>query len=127
MRIQEKVMVRDPPTLTPSFRPVRRRPTHRGAGVVQGVKVERATVRTTLTPWASSARLCLGRWWSGWKYSTLATTGPRAGTAPPSSRCWPIPAGGIVLTVAALCGTRLIVLGPSIHPRHGRQPGWSGA
>ncbi|GAX58714.1 hypothetical protein [Streptomyces olivochromogenes] len=28
--------------------------------MVQGVKVERATVRTTLTPWAASARLCLG-------------------------------------------------------------------
>ncbi len=40
--------------------PVCRRPTHCGAGVVPGVQVERATVRTTWTPGASSARLCLG-------------------------------------------------------------------
>jgi hypothetical protein len=50
------------PTAHPSSHPVRRRPTHRGAGVVHGVQVERATVRTTWTPWAASARLCLGRW-----------------------------------------------------------------
>jgi hypothetical protein len=47
--------------------PVRRRPTHRGAGVVRGVQVERATVRTTWTPRATSARLCLGRWRTGWE------------------------------------------------------------
>jgi hypothetical protein len=35
--------------------------------VVQGVKVERATVRTTLTPWAATARLAPGRWQPGWK------------------------------------------------------------
>lgn len=50
-----------------SSHPVRLRPTLRGAVVVQGVKVERATVRTTLTPWAATARLCLGRRWSGWE------------------------------------------------------------
>jgi hypothetical protein len=38
-----------------------------GAGVVQGVKVERATVRTTLTPWAAAARLAPGRWQVGWE------------------------------------------------------------
>ena len=79
------------PRLTPSSHPVRRRPTHRGAGVVHGVQVERATVRTTWTPWAASARLCLGRWWSGWEHSAHATTCPRSGTAPPPSRCRPIP------------------------------------
>lgn len=55
------------PTTHPGSHPVRLRPTHRGAVVVQGVKVERATVRTTLTPWAATARLCLGRRWSGWE------------------------------------------------------------
>jgi hypothetical protein len=35
--------------------------------VVQGVKVERATVRTTLTPWAATARLAPGRWQAGWE------------------------------------------------------------
>lgn len=39
------------PSLTHSSHPVRLRPTHRGAGAVQGVKAECATVRTTLTPW----------------------------------------------------------------------------
>ncbi|MFE7402675.1 RNaseH domain-containing protein [Streptomyces sp. NPDC057557] len=54
-------------TTLPSSHPVRRRPTHRGAGVVHGVQVERATVRTTCTPWAASARLCLGRRCAGWE------------------------------------------------------------
>lgn len=52
--------------------------------MVQGVKVERATVRTTLTPWAATARLCLGRRWSGWEPTTLATLRPAlANGAPP--------------------------------------------
>lgn len=55
------------PTTHPGSHPVRLRPTLCGAVVVQGVKVERATVRTTLTPWAATARLCLGRRWSGWE------------------------------------------------------------
>lgn len=40
---------------TPRFHPVRRRPTRRGAGVVPGVQVERATVRTTWTPASGGA------------------------------------------------------------------------
>ncbi len=79
------------PTTLPSFHPVSRRPTHRGAGVVPGVQVERATVRTTWTPGAASARLCLGRWRTGWKHPAHTTTGPQSGTAPPPSRCRPIP------------------------------------
>ena len=79
------------PTTHPSSHPVRRRPTHRGAGVVHGVQVERATVRTTWTPWAASARLCLGRWRTGWEHPAHATTDPQSGTAPPPSRCRPIP------------------------------------
>ncbi len=74
-----------------SSHPVRRRSTHRGAGVVHGVQVERATVRTTWTPGAASARLCLGRRWTGWEPPTHATTGPLSATAPPPSRCRPIP------------------------------------
>ncbi len=35
--------------------------------VHKGVQVERATVRTTWTPWAASARLCLGRRRTGWE------------------------------------------------------------
>ncbi|MDQ1036860.1 hypothetical protein QFZ75_003276 [Streptomyces sp. V3I8] len=79
------------PTTRLSFHPVRRRPTHRGAGVVQGVKVERATVRTTWTPWAATARLCLGRRWSGWKLPAHATMCLRSAMAPPLPRCRPIP------------------------------------
>lgn len=52
--------------------------------MVQGVKVERATVRTTLTPWATTARLCLGRRWSRWEPTTLTTLRPApANGAPP--------------------------------------------
>lgn len=52
--------------------------------MVQGVKVERATVRTTLTPWAATARLSLGRRWSGWEPTTLTTNPPAlANGAPP--------------------------------------------
>jgi hypothetical protein len=36
-----------------------------GAGVVPGVQVERATVRTTWTPGAASARLAPDRWQAG--------------------------------------------------------------
>ncbi|WUH07092.1 recombinase family protein [Streptomyces violaceus] len=36
--------------------------------------MERATVRTTWTPGAASARLCLGRWQTGWELSAHATT-----------------------------------------------------
>ncbi len=66
--------------------PVCRRPTHRGAGVVQGVKVERPAGRTTLTPWAAPARLCLGRRQTGWGHPTHATLGRHSRTAPPPSR-----------------------------------------
>jgi hypothetical protein len=44
--------------------------------VVQGVKAERPTVRTTLTPWAASARLAPGRWQSGWKHPAPAHYAP---------------------------------------------------
>ncbi len=86
------------PTTHPSSHPVRLRPTHRGAVVVQGVKVERATVRTTLTPWAATARLCLGRRWSGWEPPRRS---PRSGrhsrAVPRPSRSLSAPAGGIVV------------------------------
>lgn len=51
--------------------------------MVRGVQVERTTVRTTWTPWAASARLCLGRRWTGWEPTTLTPMCPRPGTAPP--------------------------------------------
>jgi hypothetical protein len=56
-------------------------------GVLHGVQVERATVRTTWTPWAASARLCLGRWWTGWELPAHAATDPRSRTAPPPLWC----------------------------------------
>ncbi len=40
--------------------------------MVHGVQVESAIVRTTWTPWAASARLCLGRWQTGWELSAHA-------------------------------------------------------
>lgn len=66
--------------------------------MVQGVKVERATVRTTLTPWAATARLCLGRRWSGWEPHDAhheSMRHPR--TAPLPSRSLSAPAGGMSL------------------------------
>lgn len=60
--------------------------------MVHGVQVERATVRTTWTPWAASARLCLGRRWTGWELprTPLRTRSrercplhPGAGRSPP--------------------------------------------
>ncbi|MFE1945482.1 tyrosine-type recombinase/integrase [Streptomyces massasporeus] len=45
------------PTIHTSSHPVCRRPTLLGAGVVPGVQVERAAVRTTWTPGTTSARL----------------------------------------------------------------------
>lgn len=52
--------------------------------MVQGVKVERATVRTTLTPWAATARLCLGRRRTGWEPTTLTTKPPALANGPAS-------------------------------------------
>lgn len=43
-------------------------------GVVHGVRVERATVRTTWTPWAAPARLCLGRRCAGQELAAHAWT-----------------------------------------------------
>jgi hypothetical protein len=81
-------------TTHPGSHPVCRRPTHRGAGVVQGVKVERPAGRTTLTPWAATARLCLGRRRTGWEHPAHATLGRHSRTAPPPSRSLSAPAGG---------------------------------
>jgi hypothetical protein len=112
------------PTVHPSSHPVRRRPTHRGAGVVHGVQVERATVRTTWTPWAASARLCLGRRWSGWELPAHATTGPQSGTAPLHPGARPHPNSGaweaVCLRPAARDArpTPLLRLGP---PGRGRE------
>ncbi len=51
-------------------------------------------------PSTPPARLCPGRCWSGWELPAHAPMDPRSRTAPPPSRCRPIPVGGIVLTVA---------------------------
>lgn len=101
------------PTTYPGSHPVCRRPTHRGAGVVHGVQVERATVRTTWTPWAASARLCLGRWQTGWELPAHATTRPALANGARPSRSLSAPAGGTALSVAALCSDRLIPPGLS--------------
>lgn len=45
----------------------------------------------------SSARLCLGRRWTGWEPKTLATIGRHSRTAPPPSRSLSAPAGGMSL------------------------------
>ncbi|CAM5448062.1 hypothetical protein SGRIM119S_01597 [Streptomyces griseorubiginosus] len=93
----------DQPTTNPSFHPVCRRPTHRGAGVVHGVQVERATVRTTWTPWAASARLCLGRWQAGWKRPTHATSRPAPAYGAPAISEPERPRRRLVLTLGC-CG-----------------------
>jgi len=56
--------------------------------------VERATVRTTWTPWAASARLCLGRRWTGWELPAHATTCPRPAMAHLHPSAGRSPAGG---------------------------------
>lgn len=77
-----------------------------------GVQVERATVRTTWTPWAASARLRLGRRWTGWeppRTPQRTRTRERRPLHPGAGRS---PAGGTVLTGAAHCGARLMATGP---------------
>ena len=84
----------------PRRHPVRRRPTHRGAGLAPGVQVERPTGRTTWTPGAKAARLCLGRRRTGWQPPQPNTTGTRTpGPCHPGRRS--APAGGIVLAGAS--------------------------
>jgi hypothetical protein len=68
----------------PSSHPVCRRPTHRGAGAVPGVQVERAAVRTTWTPGAVSARLCLGRRQTGWELPRISHTRPALARGAPA-------------------------------------------
>lgn len=57
--------------------------------MAHGVQVERATVRTTWTPWATPARLCLGRRRTGWEPPRARHYGPAAGDGAPSI---PVPA-----------------------------------
>src|SRR5690242_6461077 len=71
-----------------------------GAGVVQGVKVERATVRTTLTPWAATARLARVDGSRDGSTPHPPTTNSRSPAGPGPSRSRSAPAGGIVLTPA---------------------------
>jgi hypothetical protein len=58
--------------------PVRRRPTHYEADLLQGAKVERPTGRTTLAPWSRSAWLRLGRRWTGW-FPSQSSSAPAGG------------------------------------------------
>jgi hypothetical protein len=106
------------PTTLPSSHPVCRRPTHRGAGVVPGVQVERATVRTTWTPGAASARLCLGRRQTGWEPSAPATHGRHSRTGPSAISEPERPRRRLVLSAASLHGARPIMA--SVLPRCGR-------
>jgi hypothetical protein len=98
-----------------------------GAGVVHGVQVERATVRTTWTPWAASARLCLGRRWTGWeppRAPRCARGRERRPLPPGAGRS---PAGGIVSDQGRrMPGAPLVALAPSICGWASAQPGRSG-
>lgn len=60
-----------------------------------GVQVERPTGRTTWTPGAVSARLCLGRQQTGWEPPPPHPTGRLPRTEPFPSRSLSAPAGGI--------------------------------
>jgi hypothetical protein len=113
-----------------------------GAGVVQGVKVERATVRTTLTPWVATARLARG---DGRRDGSppLTATNPPAPAGPCPSRSLSAPAGGIVLTSAvrfhlappasklraraASAGPSGAETGATARPGAGRAPGGAAA
>src|SRR5215218_5681314 len=98
--------------LNPLSHPVRRRPTLRGVGLPQGAKVERPTGRTTLAPWGRSARLRLGRRWTGWQphpgarvlppeaafgFRVGAAVGRRAGRCRPEAASRPSAAGRAAL------------------------------
>ncbi|MCI3153344.1 hypothetical protein ELQ39_16570 [Streptomyces sp. GB4-14] len=87
--------------------------------MVQGVQVERATVRTTWTPWAASARLCLGRRWSGWEpppdTPLRACRRPRCPLHPGAGRS---PAGGIICDRRARCA--VLASWPPAQPTSGR-------
>lgn len=75
-----------------------------------GVQVERATVRTTWTPGAVSARLCLGRRQTGCELPTPATFGRHSPAAPPPSRSLSAPAGGMSFTAAPVVRYSLLLL-----------------
>jgi hypothetical protein len=70
--------------------------------VVPGVQVERATVRTTWTPGAASARLCLGRWQTGWELPAHATNRPALADGAPAISEPERPRRRHALSVAAL-------------------------
>ena len=84
------------PPLTPASIPSAVDPHVCGAGMVRGVQVERATVRTNWTPWVASARLCLGRWQTGWELPTPFPQPRRSPLPPGAGRS---PAEGIALLV----------------------------
>lgn len=63
-----------------------------------GVQVERATVRTTWTPGAVSARLCLGLRQAGWEFPHLSPPRLAPARGPLPSRSLSAPAGGMSVT-----------------------------
>ena len=63
-------------------RPSRPPSTHTPWAWFRGVKVERATVRTTLTPLGRVCSAPPGRRWTGWELPTHAATVPQSATAP---------------------------------------------
>jgi hypothetical protein len=101
-RLRHRACTLAQPTTYLNSHPVCRRPTHRGAGAVPGVQVERATVRTTWTPGAVSARLCLGRWQTGWEFPTATPHGRHPPAVPPPSRSLSAPAGGMSFTAVTV-------------------------
>jgi len=90
--------------------------------VVPGVQVERATVRTTWTPGAASARLCLGQRWSGWKLLHAHSYGPAVAHGAPSIPVSADPPPEAVLTVGALCSDHLMATGLTRVGRASAQP-----
>jgi hypothetical protein len=111
--------------------------------VVQGVKVERATVRTTLTPWAATARLARADGRRDRSTPHPPKTNARSPAGPPPSRSRSAPAGGIVLTPAvrdhlmppaspswaraASAGPSGAETGATARPGAGRAPGGAAA
>ncbi|CAM5726752.1 hypothetical protein SANTM175S_09241 [Streptomyces antimycoticus] len=84
------------PTTLPSSHPVAVVPHTVEQAWFRGVKVERATVRTTLTPLGRVCSALPGTTVTGWEPPAHATTDLRAQTEPRPSRSLSAPAGGIV-------------------------------
>lgn len=109
-----------PPTNLPRFHPVCLRPTRSASGPAPSGPCGAPHWTNDMDARGQGCLACLGRWQTGWKRPTPATTNPRPRTGPPPSRSRSAPAGGIPSdsSPVGVCG-RARLMPPWAYPHVG--------